>query len=212
MQWACAAFAEPFEGRVFVELQRALPAGATIVASNSMPVRDLDSFVVSEAKPLTFASNRGANGIDGVTSSALGAAAAGNGPVALVIGDIAFYHDLNGLWAAKRHGLDLTVVLVNNNGGGIFHYLPQAAHAGLFEEWFGTPPDLDFRPAVEMYGGRYTLADGWDTFARGLERARAGGLHVIELRTDRARNVAMHREAWAAAAEAAWRPVPLEIQ
>ncbi|MCK9519105.1 MAG: 2-succinyl-5-enolpyruvyl-6-hydroxy-3-cyclohexene-1-carboxylic-acid synthase [Dehalococcoidia bacterium] len=205
MQSASAAFTEPFEGRVFVELQRALPPGATIFASNSMPVRDLDSFVVSDPKPLTFVSNRGANGIDGVTSSALGHAAAGGGPVALVIGDIAFYHDLNGLWAAKRHGLDLTIVLVNNNGGGIFHYLPQAAHDGLFEEWFGTPPDLDFRPVVEMYGGRFTLADDWATFAKGLDAARAGGLHVLELRTDRARNVAMHREAWAAAADAAWR-------
>lgn len=205
MQSASASFADLFEGRVFVELQRGLPAGGSIFASNSMPVRDLDSFLVSDAKPLAAVSNRGANGIDGVVSSALGHAAGSGGPTALVIGDIAFYHDMNGLWAARRHGLDLTVVLVNNNGGGIFHYLPQSAHDALFEEWFGTPPDLDFRHAAELYGGRYTLADGWDTFAKALEAAREGGLHIIEVRTDRARNVEMHREAWAAAMEAGWR-------
>ena len=206
MQSASVSFAELFEGRVFVELQRALPAGASIFASNSMPVRDLDSFLVSDAKPLTAVSNRGANGIDGVVSSALGHAAGSPGPTALVIGDIAFYHDMNGLWAARRHGLDLTVVLVNNNGGGIFHYLPQSAHDALFEEWFGTPPSLDFRHAADLYGARYTLADGWDTCGKALEAAREGGLHIIEVRTDRARNVEMHRQAWAAAMEAGWRP------
>lgn len=209
MRRSAANFPEPFEGRVFTELQAALPEGATIVAGNSMPVRDLDSFIATSATRLDCVSNRGANGIDGVVSTALGAAAAGRGPVTLVIGDISFYHDMNGLWAARRHALDLTVVLVNNNGGGIFHYLPQAAHDGIFEEWFGTPPDLEFRPVVEMYGGRYTRATGWDAFRDALGAAKAGGLHVIELPTGRARNVAMHREAWAAANDAAWRPVPV---
>ncbi len=206
MQTACAAFAEPFEGRVFTELQAALPAGATIVAGNSMPVRDLDSFLVSADRPLNLVSNRGANGIDGVTSSALGAAAAGGSRVVLVIGDISFYHDLTGLWAAKRHELDLTVVLVNNDGGGIFNYLPQAAHPALFEEWFGTPSGLDFAHAVAMFGGRHTLARDWETFRAAIDGPP--GLNVIEVRTGRARNVAMHREAWAAAAEAAWASVP----
>ncbi len=206
MRAACNAFAEPFEGRVFTELQAALPAGATIVAGNSMPVRDLDSFLVSADRPLNLVSNRGANGIDGVTSSALGAAAAGGSRVVLVIGDISFYHDLTGLWAAKRHGLDLTIVLVNNNGGGIFHYLPQSGHPTLFEEWFGTPSGLDFVHAVALFGGRYALASDWATFRSALDGG--AGLNVIEVRTDRARNVAMHREAWAAAAEAAWSSVP----
>ncbi len=200
MQTASLGFTETFEARVFNELQQALPAGATILAGNSMPVRDLDSFLISDAKPLTLVANRGAAGIDGVTSSALGAAAAGNGPVVLVIGDISFYHDLNGLWAAARHHLDLTVVLVNNNGGGIFHYLPQAAHPSVFEEWFGTPPNLDFSHAVRMYGGAHLVPNDWDEFRAAL--TGGSGLRVLELRTDRSRNVEMHRQAWAAAARA----------
>ena len=164
-----------------------------------MPVRDLDSFLASNSKPLNVVANRGAAGIDGVTSSALGAAAAGGGPVVLVVGDVSFYHDMNGLWAAARHGLDLTVVLVNNNGSGIFHYLPQASETDVFEEWFGTPTNIDFSLAVRMYGGRYTLAADWPAFRTAMKGVRGGGLHVIEVRTDRARNAAMHREAWAAA-------------
>jgi len=209
MQAHCASFAEPFEGRVFSELQRTLPEGAIIVAGSSMPVRDLDSFLVGDGKRLELVSNRGVNGIDGVTSTAVGAAAAGNAPVVLVIGDISFYHDLTGLWAAKRHGLALTVVLVNNDGGGIFHYLPQSAHESVFEEWFGTPPGLDFEHAVRLFGGRYTLAGDWATFRDVLGDGRSPGLNVIEVRTDRARNVAMHRHAWAAAAEAAWSSLPV---
>ena len=203
MQSAAASFGEPFEGRVFTELQDALPDGTTIFVGNSMPVRDADSFLVASGQRLAVVGNRGVNGIDGVNSAALGAAAAGTGPVVLVIGDISFYHDLNGLWAAKRHGLDLTVVLVNNNGGGIFHYLPQAAHEDVFEEWFGTPPDLDFAPVVEMYGGRFERIEDWGQFRAAVSTPRSG-LRVFEVRTDRTRNTAMHRQAWAAAAEAAW--------
>lgn len=203
IQAAALEFTEPFEGRVFIELEEAVPDGATIFAGSSMPVRDMDAFLAKSAKSLSLVSNRGANGIDGVVSSALGTAAADRGPVFLVIGDLSFYHDLNGLWAAGRHRLDLTVVLVNNDGGGIFHYLPQASHSDVFEEWFGTPSGLDFAPVVGMYGGSYELAKDWDEFRRAI-RAPSKGLRVIEFRTDRARNVEMHYEAWRRAAAAAW--------
>ncbi len=192
-----------FEGRIFSELQSLLPAGATVVAGNSMPVRDLDSFVVSDAKPLRFISNRGANGIDGVNSTALGVAASGSGPVVLVIGDISFYHDLTGLWAAQRHGLHLTIVLVNNNGGGIFHYLPQAAYPDIFETWFGTPADLEFEHAVRLFGGEYERVETWEAFRAAITR-ESRGLRVIEVPTDRAVNTAWHRAAWQLAASAAW--------
>lgn len=198
------AFDAPFEGRVFTELQQALPAGATIVAGNSMPVRDLDSFIVASEKPLHLVANRGANGIDGVVSSALGAAAARRGPVVLVIGDISLFHDLNGLWAARRHTLDLTIVLVNNNGGGIFNYLPQASHPTLFEEWFATPTGLDFAHAAALFGAKYTVARDWDAFRAALAAGLGGGFHIVELPTDRAANVAMHQQAWKAAADAAF--------
>ncbi|CAA9579044.1 MAG: 2-succinyl-5-enolpyruvyl-6-hydroxy-3-cyclohexene-1-carboxylic-acid synthase, partial [uncultured Thermomicrobiales bacterium] len=100
-----AAADEPFEGRVFAELAELLPSGATLFAGNSMPVRDLDAFFPSSGRAIRCLANRGANGIDGVVSSALGAAAATDGPTVLVIGDLSFYHDLNGLLAAKRHGI-----------------------------------------------------------------------------------------------------------
>ncbi len=200
-RYAMAA-AEPFEGRAVVELQAALPAGATLFAGNSMPVRDVDAFLAGAAKPLTVVSNRGANGIDGVVSSALGHAA-GVGPAALLIGDLSFYHDLNGLWAGKRHGLDLTVALLNNAGSAIFHYLPQAAHEGVFEEWFATPSDVDFAAASRAYGVSHRLLVGWGEFRDEIARP-AQGVRVLELRTDRARNLELHREAWAHANEAAW--------
>ncbi len=197
------AASDPFEGRVVVELQRALPAGATIFAGNSMPVRDVDSFLASDGKPLSVASNRGANGIDGVVSSALGHAAAGLGPVALLIGDLSLFHDLNGLWAGTRHGLDLTVVLINNGGSAIFHYLPQAAHEHVFEEWFATPSDIDFAAAARAYGAGHCLLGDWSELPG--ELARTGqGVRIVEIRTDRTRNLEMHEEAWARAGEAAW--------
>ncbi len=202
LRQSALAFDEPFEGRVFVELQEALPEGATIMAGNSMPVRDMDAFIESSPKQLSYIANRGVNGIDGVTSSALGAAAANAGPVVLVIGDLSFYHDMNGLWAAMRHNLDLTIVLVNNDGGGIFHYLPQAAHDDSFEQWFGTPLGIDLSAAVRMYGGEYSPIEDWATFRTAIAGG-GNGLRVFELRTDRYRNAEMHREAWAAAGRAA---------
>src|SRR5260370_3139992 len=197
---------ELFEGKISSgsALAALLPEGALLYAGNSMPVRDLDTFLPAAAESVRCLSNRGAHGIDGVVSSALGVSAAGVGPVVLVIGDVSFYHDLNGLLAARKHGLDLIVVLVNNDGGGIFSFLPQAdlPHED-FETLFGTPHGLDFRPFVEGYGGRFVRVANWPAFVgavvQGLER---GGLSVVEVPTDRARNVVLHREVWRAVAEA----------
>ena len=162
---------EPFEGRVFAELADMLPDGATLWASSSMPVRDLDTFLPGNERKLRFLSNRGANGIDGVISSALGASSVSSGPLVLTIGDIAFYHDMNGLLAAKLHGLNATIILINNDGGGIFSFLPQAAYPEHFEDLFGTPHGLDFRPAAELYGASYHLSDGWDDFRQSVTSA-----------------------------------------
>ncbi|MBA3823885.1 MAG: 2-succinyl-5-enolpyruvyl-6-hydroxy-3-cyclohexene-1-carboxylic-acid synthase [Ktedonobacterales bacterium] len=196
LQSGIDAFNETFEGRVFTELAEILPDRATLFVGNSMPIRDCDTFFWG--KPgVTIVGNRGANGIDGITSSALGVSAARGGNTVLVIGDLSFYHDMNGLLAAKLHDLDLTVVLINNDGGGIFSFLPQADYPEHFEQVFGTPTGLDFRPAVEMYGGRFTRPDNWADFRSALIRGmEEGGLHVVEVATDRARNVAMHRELW----------------
>jgi 2-succinyl-5-enolpyruvyl-6-hydroxy-3-cyclohexene-1-carboxylate synthase len=195
---------EPFEGGVFAQLAELLPDGCVLYAGNSMPVRDLDTFFPSSARAVRCLSNRGANGIDGVVSSALGASAAGIGRVVLVIGDVSFYHDLNGLLAARRHALDLLVVLLNNDGGGIFSFLPQAeAEPATFEELFGTPHGLDFRPLVEGFGGRFVRIRGRREFAAAVcDGLARGGVHVLEVPTDRARNVEQHRQVWRVVADA----------
>jgi 2-succinyl-5-enolpyruvyl-6-hydroxy-3-cyclohexene-1-carboxylate synthase len=200
---AIADFPELFEGRVFTELAELLPTGALLYAANSMPIRDMDTFFWPQ-QLLSCLGNRGANGIDGVISSALGASAAGGfmepgaqGPAVLVIGDLSFFHDLNGLLAARLHDLNLVIILVNNDGGGIFSFLPQAAYPEHFEQLFGTPTGLDFRPVVEMYGGSFQRANSWDEFRQALHGGlNTGGLHVIEIPTERASNVTMHRQLW----------------
>ncbi|MDR5682986.1 MAG: 2-succinyl-5-enolpyruvyl-6-hydroxy-3-cyclohexene-1-carboxylic-acid synthase [Armatimonadota bacterium] len=198
-----AGLDEPFEGAVFEDLAEVLPDGALLYVGNSMPVRDADAYFGGRSAAVRFLGNRGASGIDGLISSALGAAAVSDGPVVLVVGDLSFYHDMNGLLAARLYGLSSTIVLVNNDGGGIFSFLPQAAHPEHFERLFGTPHGLDFRPAVQMYGGTHTRPDGSRAFRRAVRNAlEEGGLQVIEVRTDRQRNVVLHRAAQGAATAA----------
>ena len=203
MREAIDALDEPFEGRAVIDLAEALPDGATLVAGNSMPVRDIDSYFANTSKRIRIVGTRGASGIDGVVSGAVGAAAVSGGPVALLIGDLSFFHDLNGLWPLGRYGLNLTVLLVNNNGGGIFNFLPQrTAIPDRFEEWWGTPHGLDLRHAVALHSGRHTVleaGDQRDVIQAALARP---GLDVLELRTERDRNVVLHRQIWEQAASA----------
>ena len=207
-----AALDEPFEGAPFPALAAALPDGSTLWAGNSMPVRDMDGWLPSTERAITVRSNRGANGIDGVVSTMLGSAAVAAGPVALVVGDLSFLHDLNALVAAKLHDLSATIVLVNNDGGGIFSFLPQASAAipgaGLpdrYEELFGTPHGIDLAPIVTALGGEHVLVGPEDLRAQVERSIGCPGVQVLELRTDRARNVALHREV-AAVVAAAIRP------
>lgn len=200
---------EPFEPRPFSILADLMPDGGILWAGSSMPVRDMDAYLPGGPRAIRCYSNRGANGIDGVVSSALGAAAADTGPVVLVVGDVSFLHDLNALVAARLHDLSATIVLINNDGGGIFSFLPQAAMddpgVGLpdaYEELFGTPHGIDFGPIVRALGAEYSVAgpaELGDALARSIG---AAGVRVIEIRTDRARNLALHREATAAVAAA----------
>ena len=201
------ALDELFEGQVFAELAALLPAGALLYAGNSMPIRDLDTFFPGNDRAIRLLANRGANGIDGVVSSALGAAAADRGPAVLVIGDLSFYHDSNGLLAALQHHLNLTIVLLNNDGGGIFSFLPQTGDPEHFEALFGTPHGLDFRPLAQMYGARYERVLGWPAFRVAVQRGiAAGGLHIVEVPTERTRNVTLHREIWQAVSAALAKP------
>ncbi|RLT34126.1 MAG: 2-succinyl-5-enolpyruvyl-6-hydroxy-3-cyclohexene-1-carboxylic-acid synthase [Chloroflexi bacterium] len=203
---AVAALDEPFEGQAVVDLAGALTEGSTLVAGNSMPVRDIDSFFFNTDRAVRLVGTRGASGIDGVTSSAVGAAATGSGPVALMIGDLSFLHDLNGLWPLRRHDLSLTVVLINNDGGGIFSFLPQRTSMPTrFEQWWGTPHGLDLSHAVALHGGRHTLLESGPSSGASAaigDALQRSGLDVLELRTDRDRNVALHRQVWDRATEA----------
>lgn len=200
---------EPFEGAPFVALADALPDGAQLWAGNSMPVRDLDDWFPSTNRVIRPLSNRGANGIDGVVSTALGAAAAEVGPVALVVGDVSFLHDLNAMVAARLLGLSATIVLIDNDGGGIFSFLPQAMteapEVGLpdhYEELFGTPHGIDVGPIVAALGGQYSSVGPADLRGAIEDSIGRPGVQVLEFRTDRTRNVELHRQAAAAVADA----------
>ena len=187
----------PFEGSVFTHLAQLLPAGATLYVGNSMPVRDLDTFFPALDRPVRIMANRGANGIDGVVSSALGAAAVSDEPLVLVIGDLSFLHDLGGLLAAKDHPGSATIILINNDGGGIFSFLPQASRPEHFETLFGTPTGVRFRPISEMFGISFETADGWDHFRTLVQASLTRpGVRIIEVKSERKVNVDLHREVW----------------
>ncbi len=211
---ALACEEAPFEGRAVAEVAALLPEDATLVVGNSMPIRDVDAFVRGDRRRLRIVGNRGANGIDGVVSTALGAAAVADGPVVLIVGDLSFFHDLNGMFAAAKFGLHATVVVLNNDGGGIFSFLPQAEQLDTttFEALFGTPTGLDVAAAARLFGASHVRPGAWDAFRRELCRAiRGPGLSVVELVTDRNRNVAQHRAVWSAVAEKLRRFAPVGV-
>jgi 2-succinyl-5-enolpyruvyl-6-hydroxy-3-cyclohexene-1-carboxylate synthase len=146
-----------------------------------------------------------ANGIDGMTSTALGAAAVADGPVVLLVGDLSFLHDLGGLIAARLFDLSATIVVVNNNGGGIFSFLPQADQLdpATFETLFGTPTGIDIGAAARLFEASHARPLTRCGFRRDLTRALTEpGLSIVEVVTDRARNVTQHRDVWTAVASA----------
>ena len=200
---------EPFEGAPFHELAAVLPDGAVLWAGNSMPVRDLDGWLPSTERAIRVHANRGANGIDGVVSTALGSAVVAGAPAVLVVGDVSFLHDLGALVTARITAASLTVVLIANDGGGIFSFLPQAAaiapEVGLpdrFEQLFGTPHGIAAGPIVEAVGHRHRVVDQRSLPHALTEVIGQPGLTVLELRTERARNVELHRAVAIAVAEA----------
>jgi 2-succinyl-5-enolpyruvyl-6-hydroxy-3-cyclohexene-1-carboxylate synthase len=190
------------EPAVAVELARALPAQATLFVASSMPVRDLESFWPVLDPPPRVLSNRGANGIDGTVSSALGAAAAADGPVVALIGDVALAHDLGGLIAARRLGLALTLVVINNDGGGIFEFLPVSGQAAIYEQHVATPHGLNFAAAASLYGFEHRLVGDMTQLSCALQETLGGPPAMIEVRTDRTENVGAHRDAFEAVGRA----------
>jgi 2-succinyl-5-enolpyruvyl-6-hydroxy-3-cyclohexene-1-carboxylate synthase len=172
-----------------------VPSEATLFVAASMPIRDIEEFAPVRAAPPRVMANRGANGIDGTISSAFGVAATTDTPVVLLIGDLALTHDIGGLLAATRTGLKLTIVLVDNGGGGIFDFLPIATQRDVFEGHVATPSGLDFARAAELFSCDYLTPTDVDAFRSavmdGIESARTTLIHV---RTERATNRVLHAE------------------
>lgn len=187
---------EPF---VAARLGEWLPTDSTLFVAASMPIRDVELYLPARRELPRVLSNRGANGIDGTVSAAFGVAAAAGPeyPVTLLIGDVALAHDIGGLLAARRLGLELTIVLLNNDGGGIFHFLPVSGQADAFEEHVATPHGLDFEQVAAVYGFAYERPASPDALRAALQHR--DGCRLIEVRTDRAQNLALHRRAAAAA-------------
>jgi 2-succinyl-5-enolpyruvyl-6-hydroxy-3-cyclohexene-1-carboxylate synthase len=188
------------EPRAAAELGVRLPGNATVVVASSMPVRDVETFFPARPDPPRVLANRGANGIDGTVSTAFGAAAA-YGPVVLLIGDVALAHDVGGLLAASRLGLKVTIVLLDNDGGGIFHFLPVSREGEDFERHVATPHGLDFAHAAELYGCGFERAADPEGLRAALDRALAADrTTIVAVKTDREENVALHRAVWEAVA------------
>jgi 2-succinyl-5-enolpyruvyl-6-hydroxy-3-cyclohexene-1-carboxylate synthase len=194
---------EPFEGRIARDVADAVPDGGTLVVASSMPVRDLESF----ARPrdgVRVVANRGVNGIDGFVSTVVGVALAGTAPVVALVGDLCFLHDANGLLGVSGRGIDATFVVVDNDGGGIFSFLPQAtAVPDHFEALFGTPQGVDLAALAALHGVPVDDVTAGAAVGAAVRAAvDAGGVRIVRVRTDRTTNVDRHRAAWAAVASA----------
>lgn len=189
------AIEEPscFEGRTIRELQQHIPDNSQVLVANSMTVRDFDYFWFSGESDAVLYGNRGVNGIDGTVSTALGLATNGQ-PTYLVTGDLSLFHDLNGLAVAKTHNLNLTIILHNNDGGGIFEYLPQKG-TKYFDYLFSTSQGLDYSGAAKLYGCGYTKISSPDELAPVLAKvSKESGVHIIEILTDREYSRQLHRK------------------
>jgi len=196
------------EPAVAAELGVLLPDVATLFVASSMPVRDIETFWPIRPDPPRVLCNRGANGIDGIVSSAFGAAADGLGPVVLLIGDVALAHDIGGLLAARRLALKLTIVLLDNGGGGIFDFLPvsratMALADDAYTRHIATPTGLDFSKAAALYGLEHERAGDLSQLRAALERSLGRERSsIVEVRTDRTDNVALHERVWEAVSRA----------
>ena len=189
------AIEEPscFEGRTIRELQQHIPSNAQVLVANSMSIRDFDYFWFSGESTAELYGNRGVNGIDGTISTALGLATNGL-PTYLVTGDLSLFHDLNGLAVAKTHNLNLTIILHNNDGGGIFEYLPQKG-TKHFDYLFSTSQGLDYSGAAKLYGCGYTKIASPDELSTILAKVSSeSGVHIIEIPTNREYSRQLHKK------------------
>ena len=192
---------DPFEGRVARDVVAELPDDASFLVASSMPVRDVESFAAAR-EGARFYANRGVNGIDGFVSTVFGVAAASDGPTVALLGDLCFLHDSNGLLGALDRDLDVTFVVVDNGGGGIFSFLPQAQLSEHFEKLFGTPQSVDIAALARVHDIPTVDVDSASAVVPAVrESIASGSVGVVRVLTDRATNVTRHRDVWAAVAD-----------
>ena len=187
-------WAEPFEGRVARDLVGWMPDGGTLVVGSSMPVRDVDAFARPRDR-VRFLANRGLSGIDGFVATALGVAAVGDEPVVALCGDLTLLHDASSLLGAAGRPRGAVLVVIDNDGGGIFSFLPQARLPGdLFEPLFGTPHGLDMTALAAAARVPSRVVEKAGDLVSALDAALAGGgTQLVVVRSDRAVNLARHR-------------------
>jgi naphthoate synthase len=193
---------EPHEGDVWAAVCAAAPAGSTVFASSSMPVRDLDAFGHPREEDLLVLGNRGASGIDGIVSTAFGVASRRAGrPTICVLGDLAFFHDQNGLLWSREPDAHVVFVLVDNDGGGIFHALPISEHEPDFTTYFATPHGLDLAKAAALHGIEMEDLGGRQLRSALEEAIRAGRTTILRVKSDRTQNRLRHAHVMAAVAK-----------
>ncbi|EON71646.1 2-succinyl-5-enolpyruvyl-6-hydroxy-3-cyclohexene-1-carboxylic-acid synthase [Lysinibacillus sphaericus] len=184
------------EGAMVSRLLEMIPNGSDIFVSSSMPIRDIDTFLMKTTKDLRIFANRGANGIDGVVSTAMGFSQVNGRETYLLIGDLAFLHDVNGLIASRYQECNITIIVMNNDGGGIFSYLPQSTVEAHYEDLFGTPTALEFRDIAHMYGMEYIRVEDISELLSKFNIVKKRPLRLLEIFTDREENVYAHRALW----------------
>jgi 2-succinyl-5-enolpyruvyl-6-hydroxy-3-cyclohexene-1-carboxylate synthase len=187
-----SSFSEPGVARL---VSRLIPEGHALLLGNSMPIRDMDMFGATDGHRIPVVANRGASGIDGLIATAAGYADGSGKPVTAVIGDLSALHDLNSLALLKKTTAPVTLVIINNDGGGIFHFLPVEKRADVFEDYFATPHGLRFEHAARMFGLGYAAPESPEAFeAAHADAARSGAPGIIEVRTCRKENQKTHQE------------------
>jgi 2-succinyl-5-enolpyruvyl-6-hydroxy-3-cyclohexene-1-carboxylate synthase len=190
----------PSEPGLQAALGPVLRDGELVYTASSMPIRDQEAFLPGSDADVLFLCNRGANGIDGLVSSGIGAAHASGRPTVIVTGDLGLLHDIGGLAALRDISAPVRVVVVNNDGGGIFHFLPQESSmpAEEFEALLGTPRGVDVERAAALFGLDYRLVDHLGSLGSALEL----GTGLIEVPVDRLGNRDLHERLADATAEA----------
>lgn len=187
---------ESDEGAIVRYLLENLPNESDLFVSSSMPIRDIDTFLLPTSKDIQIFANRGANGIDGVMSTAIGfSQGRKERELFLLIGDLAFLHDVNALITTRYQPCKITVIVLNNDGGGIFSYLSQSTVKEYYEDLFGTPTSLQFEAVANMYNMEYVQIQEFDELNQ-LFKQSENPLRLIEIFTDRQKNVIAHRNLW----------------